>query len=298
MAIDGRLLNGVAVLAAVVEAGNFGRAAEALGLTQSAVSRAVARLEQRVGVRLLDRTTRSLALTAEGRNLYERVGPLLAEMEDAAAEARGAAAEPRGVLRVQTDSYFSSLMFAPHTGQFLERFPEVSLELIVRPELGDLIADGFDVAVRFGEPAESRLVARKLLDARVLTVAAPVYLERFGRPEKPEDVARHACIQFREPTTGRPFQWELHRGKRVLRVQGKRRMLVNDVATLFAALIAGVGIGQVLSPSVGGLLREGRLVEVFPEWAEERFPLYALYPSRRLMAAKVRGFLGFVGETV
>jgi len=296
MAFDGRLLAGVSVLAAVVEAGSFVRAAEPLGLTQSAVSRAIARLEARVGVRLLDRTTRSLTLTAEGRRLYEQVGPLLAEIGDAVIVAAGAAAAPRGVLRINADSYFSSLIFAPHANRFLERYPEVSLEMMTWPQLGDLVTEGFDVAVRFGEPPVSSLTARKLLEARVLTVASPGYLERVGVPQRPEDLHDHECIQFRDPATGRPFVWELHQGRRVVAAEGRRRMLVNDVGTLFAACLAGAGIAQVLSPSVGALLHEGRLVEVLPDWQDERFPLYALYPSRRLPAAKLRAFLDFVIE--
>jgi DNA-binding transcriptional LysR family regulator len=296
MAFDGRLLAGVSVLAAVVEAGSFVGAAEPLGLTQSAVSRAIARLEARVGVRLLDRTTRSLTLTAEGRRLYEQVGPLLAEIGDAVSVAAGAAAVARGVLRVNADSYFSSLMFAPHANRFLERYPEISLEMMTWPQLGELVTEGFDVAVRFGKPPISSLAARKLLEARVLTVASPAYLERVGVPQRPEDLRDHECIQFRDPATGRPFVWELNRGRRVVAVEGRRRMLVNDVGTLFGACLAGAGIAQVLSPSVGALLVEGRLVEVLPDWQDERFPLYALYPSRRLPAAKLRAFLNFVVE--
>jgi DNA-binding transcriptional LysR family regulator len=296
MAFDGRLLNGVGVLAAVVEAGSFVRAGEALGLTQSGVSRGIARLEAQVGVRLLDRTTRSLALTAEGRRLFEQVGPLLAEIGDALTEASGSAGTVRGVLRVNVDSYFSGLVFAPQAGRFLERFPEISVELITRPDVGDLVADGFDVAVRFGEPAVSSLLARKLMEARVLTVASPDYLEKCGRPTRPEEIRNHECVQFRDPATGRPFVWELHRGKRVVLAQGKRRLLVNDVATLIGACLAGVGIAQVLAPSVEAHLREGRLVELFPDWQDERFPLYALYPSRRLPPAKLRAFLDFVVE--
>jgi DNA-binding transcriptional LysR family regulator len=236
MAFDGRVLSGVGVLAAVVEAGSFVRAGEALGITQSGVSRGVARLEAQIGVRLLDRTTRSLALTAEGRRLYEQVGPLLTEIGDAVTVAAGSAAAVRGVLRVNADSYFSALMFAPEAGRFLRKHPEVSVEMITRPELGDPVADGFDVAVRFGEPPVSSLVARKLMEPRVLTVASPGYLERCGRPATPEEIRDHECVQFRDPATGRPFVWELHRGKRVVQAQGKRRLLVNDVATLIGGL--------------------------------------------------------------
>ena len=296
MVLEEQLLSGIGVLAAVVEAGSFVRAGEALGITQSGVSRAIARLEKRVGVRLLDRTTRSLAMTAEGRSLYERVRPLLAELGDAVTLASDSSATVRGMLRINSDSYFSSLIFAPRANQFLERYPEVSLEVITRPDVGDLVADGFDVAVRFGEPAVSSLVARKLLETRVLTVATPEYLAKFGRPKKLEELRGHACIQFRDPATGRPFQWEFHRGRRVVRVQVNRRLLINDVGTLLAACLVGAGIAQVLAPCAKELLDTGRVVELFPDWPDERFPLYALYPSRRLPAAKLRAFLEFAAE--
>ena len=298
MAFVGRLLSGVGVLAAVGEAGSFVQAGKALGLTQSAVSRGIARLEAQVGVRLLDRTTRSVTLTAEGRDLYERVGPLLHEMEDAVTVASGSAAVVRGRLRVNVDASFASLLLARRVGRFLEMYPRVALEVITRQELGELVAEGFDLAVRFGEPPDSSLIARKLMEARILTVAAPEYLERFGRPKRPEDLKNHDCIQFRDPSTGRPFAWELHRGRAVMPIEGRGRLLVNDVGTLFGACLAGAGIAQVMEIGVRDLLREGRLVELFPDWPDERFPLYALYPSRRLSPAKLRAFLDFVGEMV
>ena len=127
---------------------------------------------------------------------------------------------------------------------------------------------------------------------------SPGYLEKFGQPRGPEDLAGHACVQFRDPATGRPFAWEFRRGRRVVAMTGTRRLLVNDVATLLAACTAGAGIAQALAPSVRELLRAGRLVELFPDWPDERFPLYALYPSRRLPAAKLRVFLEFVTELV
>jgi DNA-binding transcriptional LysR family regulator len=291
---DSRLLNGVEVLAAVIQTGSFARAGQALGLTQSAVSRAIARLEARLGVRLLDRTTRSLAPTTEGRQLYDRLSPLLEEFADAAAEASGAAVRPRGSLRVHADSYFASLIFAPHAARFLALYPEIALELQTRTELGDIIGEGFDIAVRFGEPASSSLVVRKLLETRVLTVAAPSYLKRCGRPVTPQDLRQHQCIHFREPATGRPFLWEFHRGRQIVTEQGRQRLLVNDVASLLNAALSGAGIAQVLAPCVRDHLRNGRLIEIFPDWPGERFPLYALYPSRRLPAARLRAFIDFV----
>src|ERR1700723_723887 len=185
MSLDGRLLTGVSVLTAVIESGNFARAAEALGITTSGVSRAVTRLEARVGARLLDRTTRSVALTDEGRRFYDKVKRNLATIEEAAANASGAANIVRGRLRVNMDPVVSRLMLAGRLGAFLALPPEISLEFIPREQIGDLVGDGVDVAVRFGEPAMSSLIARKLADLQGMTVAAPSYLVRHGRPKHP-----------------------------------------------------------------------------------------------------------------
>ena len=296
MNMDTRSLDGVAVFASVVTAGNFARAGQSLGLTQSAVSRSVARLESRLGVRLLERTTRSLALTVEGRKLYESAAPLLDQLADSVTAVSGAATTPQGVLRVNTDSYFSSLIFAPHAARFLALYPEITLDLFTTPELGDLIGNGFDLAVRFGAPPDSSLIARKLLDTRVLTVASPRYLKRHGYPASPRDLANHQAIQFRDPATGKPFTWEFHRGRQVVSIQPRHRLLVNDVSSLLTAALSGAGIAQALSPCVRDHIHTGRLIELFPDWPDERFPLYALYPSRRLSAARVRVFLEFIQQ--
>jgi DNA-binding transcriptional LysR family regulator len=293
--IDDRLLNGISVLAAVVEAGSFVGAATALGVTQPAVSRAVSRLEARIGVRLLDRTTRSLTLTADGRRLYEEVGPLLSSIGEAVAIASGSSTIVRGRLRVNMDPLFSSLLLAPHLGRFLDRYPEVSLELLTRPELGDLTSEGFDLAIRFVEPpSSSPLVARKLLETRVVTVAAPAYLKRHGRPAKPADLVGHHCLQFRNPVTGQPFEWEFHRGRRIAPIKTTGRLLLTDARTLIGSCVAGAGIAQLLALSVQDQLDRGDLIDLFPDWPDERFPLYALYPSRHLPPAKLRAFIDFI----
>jgi DNA-binding transcriptional LysR family regulator len=294
MAFDDRLLSGVSVLAAVVEAGSFVRAAETLGITQPAVSRAIARLEARIGVRLLDRTTRSVTLTEDGRRLYEETGPLLTSIGDAVTLATGAASVVRGRLRVNMDPYFSSMLLAPHLGRFLDLYPEVSLELITRSELGDLVSEGFDLAIRFAELPSSSLVARRLLETRVVTVAAPSYLAKHGRPAKPADVSSHVCLQFRNPVTGRPFEWEFHRGRKILPIKTTGRLLLTDAQTLVGACVAGAGIAQLLAISIQGHLDRGDLIELLPDWPDERFPLYALYPSRHLPPAKLRAFIDFV----
>ncbi len=296
MAFDSRLLSGIQVLVAAVEAGNFVRAGAALGITQSGVSRAIARLESRVGVRLFDRTARTVALTDEGRGFYQRVKPLLAGVEDAAAEAAGAAAAVRGRLRVNVDPYFARRVLAPRLGKFLTAHPDLSVEIVGRDRLGDLVADGFDAAIRFGEPEPSSLVARRLLETRVLTCASPSYLARHGRPAHPRELGRdaHECIHFVDPVTGRPFPWEFHRGRQKLRVPVAGHLTTNDAGTLLGACVAGHGVAQVFELGSEDLLRRGKLVELFPDWPDERFPLYALHLSRHVPPAKVRAFLDFV----
>jgi DNA-binding transcriptional LysR family regulator len=297
MAFDGRLLSGVSVLAAIVESGSFVRAADALGLTASGVSRALARLESRVGVRLIERTTRAMQLTDEGKRFYEQVAPLLSGIEEAASVASGARAAVRGRLRVNIDPHFSRMLLADQLARFIERYPELSLELILREQVGDLVADGCDVAVRFGEPTSQSLIARKLLDTRVLTVASPRYLARRGRPATVTDLPQHECIQFRDFHTGKPFEWEFHQNDRVVPVATQGRLLLSDAATMLGACIAGAGIAQILALGTQPLLDRGDLVELFPDWPGEVFPLYAFYP-RRNPSAKVRAFIDFCVETI
>jgi len=295
--LDGRLLNGVSVLAAVVESGSFARAAEALGLTASGVSRAISRLEGRIGVRLLDRTTRSLRLTDDGARFYEQVVPLLGGIEEAASYAAGTAQAVRGRLRVNADPYFSRLILAPELGTFLDRYPDLQLEIITRNEIGDLVADGMDVAVRFGEiPARSALISRQLFRTRVITVAAPAYLERYGRPRLPADLADHTCIQYQDPLTGKPFEWELRRGEEVVPIATRGRILVNDAGTTLATCLAGIGIAQVFSLGMKPYLDSGQLVDLYPDWPGETFPLHCFYPSRHHVPAKVRAFIDFCAE--
>lgn len=295
MSFDGRLLAGVSALTAVVESGSFVRAADALGITPSGVSRAVARLEARVGVRLLDRTTRTVSLNEEGRRFYARVKPSLTAIEEAAIDASGAASVVRGRLRARVAILVATRVLAGHLGSFLARHPELSLDILTQDRTGDLVGDGIDVAISFGDQATPSLVARKLADIRILTVASPAYLKRHGKPATPDNLKRHACIHFRDPATGQPFAWEFHKGRKVLTVDVPGRLTLSDGNALIAECVAGSGIGQVTENSVRDLVDRKALVDLFPEWNGERFPLYAFYPSRH-PPAKVRAFVDFVRE--
>jgi DNA-binding transcriptional LysR family regulator len=204
----------------------------------------------------------------------------------------------RGRLRVNVDAFTSRLLLSPHIRRFLELYPELSLDLIARDQLGDLVAEGFDVAVRFGEPPTSSLVARKLLDTRFIAVATPEYLERHGRPAKPTDLVNHVCIQVRSPLTGQPIPWEFRSGRKVITVPTSGRLLLTEVGTILGTCLSGVGVAQIKALGIRDLLADGRLVDLFPDWPDMRFPLYALYPSRHLPAAKVRAFIDFVMAAV
>jgi DNA-binding transcriptional LysR family regulator len=298
MTFDSKLLSGVSVLFAVVEAGTIARAAEILGVSASGVSRALSRLEQRIGVRLLERTTRSLSLTDEGRRFCEQVRPHMTGIEDAVIEAAGASSTVRGRLRVNIDPYFSRTIMSKHIGRFLTQHPELSVELIMRDSVGDLVADGFDLAMRFGEPPVGSFVARKLMETRIVTVASPAYIKAHGRPAHPKLIQDHHCIDFYDAEHARPYGWELRRKREVVNLRVKGRLLVSDSGALLEACQAGAGIAQILEVGCEQLLASGRLVPLFPDWSDERFALYAIYPSRLHRAAKVRVFIDFVLKTL
>jgi DNA-binding transcriptional LysR family regulator len=295
MSFDTRLLTGASVLAAVTETGNFARAAEMLGLTPSGVSRAVSRLETRVGVRLFNRNPREVTLTEEGRRFHAQVMPLLAGLEEAAAAAAGAAAVVSGRLRVSVDPWFARMVLAPRLQQFMARNPLLSVDLMTSNYREEMMT-GVDVAVRFGPPDASSLIARKLLESPIFTCAAPAYLEKHGEPRTPHDLIHHELLLYRDPQTGRAFPWEFHRGNEIIQINTAGRLLMDDPSVGVAACIAGEGVLQKLAIGLEPLLAKGELVQILSRWSDERYPLYAYHPSRHLPPAKVRAFLDFVHE--
>jgi DNA-binding transcriptional LysR family regulator len=232
----------------------------------------------------------------EGARLYELAAPHLSGIEEAANMVSGAAATVRGALRVSLNPLFSRHVLAPRLPEFKERYPELELISVLLPDAGDLVAEGIDVAVRFGPQPSSSMTSRRLLESRVLTVASPSYLKKHGRPKRPEKLAEHDCIQYIDPQRGKPFQWEFHRGKEIVPVETTGRLTLTDVDTMVGACVAGAGIAQVLALGVEHLIADGDLIELFPEWPGETFPLYAIRPSRRLPPAAVEAFLDFCGE--
>jgi DNA-binding transcriptional LysR family regulator len=298
--IDGRLVGGLVVLAAVADARGFGRAAERLGMTQSGVSRAIAKLESRLSARLVHRTSRAVELTDEGRALYERVAQHLAGIGEAAAETSKSRKSVRGRLRVNVDPLFARMVLSPKLSEFLLQNPELDLRIETRDRIADLVSDGFDLAVRFGEPTPSALIARRLLDARILTVASPAYIDRHGRPGHPRDLKTdaHQCILAIDPSTGRPFDWEFWRGDELISVAVNGRLTVTDSGTKLGACLAGFGIAQVINLGLEHHLKSGTLINLFPNWPDERFPLYVYYVSRSHVPAKVRKFIDFIIDSL
>jgi DNA-binding transcriptional LysR family regulator len=295
MGFDTRVLTGVGVLAAVTEAGSFARAAETLGLTPSGVSRAVARLEGRVGVRLFDRTPRSVTLTEEGRRFYTKVVPLLTSIEEVATEIAGTSAAVSGRLRVNVDPWFARMVLAPRLPRFMSQYPLLSVEMTVSNHREEMMT-GSDVAVRFGPTDDSSLVARKLLETRVLTCAAPAYLQKCGVPPTPHDLIHHEALLFRDPQTGRAFPWQFARKGKVIEINVRGRFTTDDPSAAIAACVAGQGVFQSLELGLGVWLKSGKLEQILSDWAEERWPLYAYHHSRHHPPAKIRAFLDFVKE--
>jgi len=296
MSFDARLLSGIGVMIAVVDRGGFARAGDELGLTPSGVSCAIARLEAQLGVRLFHRTPRLVELTEEGRRFHAEVSPLLAAIQDAAEGAGAAAVNVRGRLKVNTDPWFARVILAPRLPELLRLHPELQLEFVVSNHREEMMHGGVDVAVRFGSPPDSAMIARKLLETRVVTCAAAAYLARRGIPQSPADVVQHDVLLFRDPETGRPFPWEFHRAGETVTTRVKGRVVIDDPSAALAACEAGGGLFQSFESGLAPWLSDGRLAQVLTDWAEERFPLYALYPSRRQTPAKVRAFLDFVGR--
>ncbi|XWK75671.1 substrate binding domain-containing protein [Tunturiibacter lichenicola] len=166
--------------------------------------------------------------------------------------------------------------------------------------MGDLVAEGFDLAIRFGEPRPSTLVARKLLDTRVVTVASPAYLKKAGRPIHPSELGEgnHRLIDFRNPETGRAYEWAFRQGRKEVEINSNAQLLLSDVATIHAVCLAGYGIAQLLELGIESSIASGRLEVVFPDWVDEQFLLYALHPSRHYLPPKTRAFLDFVIATI
>lgn len=281
----------LAALVRTVDCGSQAAAARELGVTPAMVGRYIQALEDRLGTRLLNRTTARQSLTEAGATFYARASSILEQMDEAETNAADRQAEPRGTLRINAPMSFGARHLAAVVAGFCERNPKVRVEMVLNDRLVDLVEEGYDVAVRIGRLAESGLVARRLSPCRLVVCASPDYLERRGRPATPADLRGHNCLLYAYASNGDVWRF-LGEHEEEVRVAGS--LVINNGDALLAAALAGQGV--ILQPAfiAGEDLQAGRLVRLLPDWRLEDLDVYAVYPSARHLSPKVRGFVDFL----
>lgn len=285
-------LNGFVVFVQVAETRSFVAAGRLLGVSASAVGKSVARLEEKLGVRLFHRSTRSVTLTAEGTLFLERSRRILAEIEAAELELSQAAAAPRGRLRVSLP-LVSSLVL-PVLGEFMREYPEIELDLDFTDRLVDVIEEGFDAVVRTGDPTDSRLSARRLGSFRSMLVASPDYLARRGTPKVPADLLEHTCLHYRFPNSGKLELWALRRAAGEPELTLPTSMICNNIETRVCFALQGLGIAYLPEFSIREPLADGRLRAVLADHAERAGVFHVLWPASKHPSPKVRAFVDFL----
>ena len=285
----------MAAFVRVVEAKGFSAAAPALGLTPSAVSKLITRLEARLGVRLLQRTTRALSLTVEGEAFYAAARRIVGEIAALEAEMSDQRGTPHGLLRVTTSLAFSTHFLAPVVGNFLERYPAIQLELMPTDRVLDMVEEGVDVAIRIGRLGDSSFMARKIGDDVRLVCAAPSYLAAHPAPRRPEDLARLKCIVSRDRAYLNRWHFRVDGEVREIEVGG--RLAVSEGEAQMRLALQGLGIVRLTRLTVAGAIKRGELVALLQEYsAEEPVPIHAVYPHRKHLASKVTAFVDFILE--
>jgi len=280
---------------AAVEHGGFSAAARELELTPSALSKLVTRLEDRLGSRLLHRTTRRLQLTPEGEAFYNRARRILAAIDEAEAEVTEASATPRGTLRLHCGSAFGMHQLAPAMPRFLARYPDVKLDITINDTPPSAMEEGIDLAIRIGPLDESSLVARRICNLQRVICAAPAYLARCGTPKTPDDLQDHNCLWITSLPALRRWPFDTDEGIRIVNVGGN--VVANTAETVLQLAVAGVGITRLTDIIVGEAIARGELIPILNDWHHvESVPLYATYPSGRHLSPKVRAMVDFLVE--
>lgn len=279
--------------AAIVDRSSFARAAGHLGLSASALSQTIRQLETRLGVRLLNRTTRSVAPTAAGARLYERIAPMMQELDAAVGEAVAATGRTAGTLRINTVSLASAELIAPRLRRFHQAHPEVVLDIVVDDTLSDIVAGRFDAGIRVGERLEKDMVAVRLTeDVEMLALASPDYLDRHGEPKTPMELHRHRCINWRFPGSGGLYQWQFERrGKKIeLSVEGPLIANLQEIA--HEGAMQGLGILYAHdSTRLRELIVRGRLKRILTEWSVSVPGLFLYFANRRYPQPALRAFI-------
>ena len=286
----------IPVFVAVVENGGFSAAARTLGISKSAVSKRINHLEAHLGVRLLHRTTRKLSLTEAGERYFEHAAQALTaagQAEDAVTELQG---EPQGNLKISSPMSFGRLHVAPLIPKLLQRYPKLQIDLVMDDRKVDLVAGGFDVAIRAGNLPASTLIARKLAPLRQVLCASPDYIDRYDRPGTPAELSSHNCLLYSYSSDANEWTLIGEGGPETVTVSGSYQ--VNNSEALLEALREGIGIGRLPTFVAGPDLKTGRLVKLFESYSLPDFTLYAVFPERQYLPAKVRAFLDFAIEYI
>ena len=281
------------ILVAAIDRGGLTAAAERLSLTPSAVSKAITRLERRLGVKLLERTTRRIVPTAEGQAFCEAARRIIGAIDEAEAGIMASRGSPRGTLRVTTGVAFGTHLLAPVLSAFTDRYPDVTVELGITDRRVDLIAANLDVGIRTGPISDDRLIGRRFAEVRRVIVASPAYLARRGRPVHPDDLARHVCIVPSNAPGLSLWPFVIDGGIRQCDVRGT--VTVDDAASIHALALGGLGIARVADTIVRDSIATGRLVTLFDtDHAAEPVPMHLVFPPGRHRLPKVRAFLDFI----
>ncbi|EJC83253.1 transcriptional regulator [Rhizobium leguminosarum bv. trifolii WSM2297] len=281
--------------AAVAEHGNFGRAAARLGMSASALSQTIRTLEERMGIRLLNRTTRSVAPSEAGQRLLTRLLPALADLDQAIADVTALRDKPAGPLRINAPRVAITHTLAPLIAPFNAAYPDIVIDIIVDDKLSDIVAGRFDAGIRLGEMVEKDMVSVKLGgDMRLVVIASPDYIARHGMPQTPRDLRDHACVASRWPTDGSLYHWEFERGDEKLDVAVSGPLITTDNDLMLRAVLDGVGIGYLFDYYVAEHLVAGRLVSMLDDWTPPFPGFHLYYPSRRQMPPPLRAFVDFV----
>ena len=282
----------------VVETGNFTKAADSLSTPKASITKQVQALESRLQVRLLNRTTRRVTVTADGAAYYERASRLLSDLDDMEASMTNARSTPRGRLRVDIGSSVASLLIIPALQEFHDRYPDIQLDLGVGDRSVDLIGENIDCVIRGGDLTEQFLVARRIGSISFINVASPEYLRRHGIPAHPSDLEddRHRVVHYLSSRTGRPYPMDFVRGDERVELTIRYQLATNEANAHSAAVLAGLGISQMATFSAAPHLASGALIQVLSEWTTAPFPFHVVYPPNRHLSAKVRAFVDWAAE--
>lgn len=283
---------------AIVEHGSFVRAAAYLGVTPSALSQTIRGLEERLGVRLLNRTTRSVAPSDAGTRLLKRLLPAFADLDTAVEEITAKGETPSGILRINASRVAAMEYLAPLLGPFLVAYPHIKLDIIVDDRLVDVVAGGFDAGIRLGEKLEKDMIALPFGgNLSMQVVAAPAYLEHYAIPQHPRDLRSHRCLSYYRPTDGSTYRWEFERDGQKLKVEVDGPLIVNAPEMLPQIVVDGAGINYLFTHQVEHLIAAGKLIPLLSEWTPPFLGFYIYYPSRAQMPVVLRTFLDFIYTT-